>query len=87
MDKNILTTKRLTVIPASDDDTDKMSAEADAELAEAYRMMLNGSREHPAERLFYTPWMIFTRDEPGKGSAISVSRGWTKTARPRSVTE
>ena len=66
MDRNLLTTKRLTVIPASDEETEKMIAEADTELAEAYRMMLNGSREHPEERLFYTPWMIFLRDGHGK---------------------
>ena len=63
MDRNVLTTKRLTVIPASDEETEKMIAEADDELAEAYRFMLNGSRAHPAERLFYTPWMIFLRGD------------------------
>ena len=55
----ILTTKRLTVRPATDEEMRAMiEAETDEGLRAAYGEMLECSAAHPAQRQWYAAWLI-----------------------------
>ena len=55
----LVTTERLVIRPASDEDMEKLISDApDAELKKAYGEMLAMSKEHPKKRLWYTAWSI-----------------------------
>jgi len=62
-------TERLTLYPLTDAEMERWAAaQADPELKQAYREMLEGCRQHPARRLWYAVWNMRPRD----GSAASV---------------
>ena len=50
---------RIRIYPASQEQMEKFIAlETDEELKKAYREMLEGCREHPAQWEWYAMWMI-----------------------------
>ena len=61
--KDTWKTKRLQGRPATEEHMRRMiDDETDAEMKQAYAEMLQGSREHPHERLWYTAWILTLRD-------------------------
>ncbi len=58
-----LETKRLRLIVASRDEMERyIGAETDAELAQAYKEMLEGALAHPDQWVWYAIWTIEQKD-------------------------
>ena len=59
----VLHTVRLTITPLSDDDVQVLiDRESDPDMKQAYAEMLAGCRNCPADRLFYTVWVMRLTD-------------------------
>ncbi|MDO4459717.1 MAG: GNAT family N-acetyltransferase [Clostridia bacterium] len=59
----IIDTERLIIYPISNDEIKILiSKEKDPEMIKAYSEMLEGCVKHPEERLFYTVWIMETKD-------------------------
>lgn len=62
--KMLLKTKRLNIYPLSDPEIEELIDQCqDAGLAEAYKQMLEGCRNHPEQRFWYAPWTLETKKE------------------------
>lgn len=89
--KTLLKTKRLQLYPLTDAQLCALAAqEPDPEMKQAYGDMLRGSQEHPAQRLWYTAWLITLRNGatlgdlcfkgPPKQGAVEIGYGLRQEA-------
>jgi len=78
----MITTERLTINPATDDEMWEMISYADGELKAAYSEMLNMAMADPEHWIWYIMWMIREKD-----SGMMVGSLCFKGLSPEGVTE
>lgn len=67
MKQQTVKTKRLVLSPLSDEALEAlMNAQPDEDSRQPYREMLEGSRTHPENRLWYTAWSMAKKDAPDR---------------------
>ncbi len=87
MKKEIIKTKRLVIEPISDEETEDLIRHSDSEEnRKAYEEMLQGSRNDPDNRVWFTPWKMMLKDGrtyigdlcfkgPEKNSTVEIGYG------------
>lgn len=85
--KICLTTKRLLLEPMTDEETVALIKQSNSEeMRQAYSEMLEGCKQDPENRIWYTPWKMLLKDSkifvgdlcfkgPAKNSAVEVGYG------------